>query len=310
MGRVSDPEGAAFSGAFVQLKNESTNVLLNAVSGKDGLYQFGEVAAGKYELTVNVPGMDTFRRPGTVVKPGERLRLDAKVEDGPALRTLGEDPVAIAALYINRPPPPEGAAPRTADGKPDLSGSWLLPPSSLDKAEMLPAAAALQKSRMENHAKDHPMVRCLPAGPLPLLGAGWFQIVQSPATLIMLLEDETPGFRAVYLDGRAHPRNFGPTWLGHSVGKWEGDQLVVDSVGFGDEGWLDYGGYPYSARLHVTQRFRRVDLGHLGIEITVDDPGAYAKPFSVTKTATLGDLEIQEYICNENNRDVPHMVGK
>src|SRR5689334_19332793 len=93
-GQVMDPEGAAFSGAFVQLKNEVTSGMLNAVSGKDGSYEFTEVPAGKYEVTVNVPGMETYRHPGTVVKPGEKLRLDAKVEDGPSLRTLGEDPAA------------------------------------------------------------------------------------------------------------------------------------------------------------------------------------------------------------------------
>jgi hypothetical protein len=294
----------------VQLKNETTNAVLNAVSGKDGSYQFTEVPEGKYEVTVNVPGMETYHHAGTLVKPGEKLRLDAKVEDGPSLRTLGEDPAAIAALYINRPAPPEGPAPSTVEGKPDLSGTWLVGPSPLDHAEMLPAAAELQKSRSEDHSKDHPMVRCLPAGPIPLLGAGWFQIVQSPVMMVMLLEDETPGYRAVYLDGRPHPKDFGPTWLGHSVGKWDGDTLIVDSVGFGDQGWLDYEGHPHSLQLHVTQKFRRLDRGHLEIGITVDDPGAYAKPLTITKTATLGDLEIQEYICNENNRDVPHMVGK
>jgi hypothetical protein len=129
--------------------------------------------------------------------------------------------------------------------------------------------------------------------------------------VILLFEGETPGYRQVFLDGRSHPAAFGPTWMGHSVGRWEGDTLVIDTVGFNDRGWIDFQGHPHTEMLHVVQRIRRPDLGHLEIAITVEDPGAYRKPWTTNKTATLApDEEILEYICNENNRDVAHMVGK
>jgi hypothetical protein len=176
---------------------------------------------------------------------------------------------------------------------------------------MLPWAQALTKARAENNSADFPPSRCLPTGPVPLLGAGFFKLVQSSKLLMMVFEFETPGFRQVFLDERPHPQDFGPTWLGHSTGKWEGDSLVIDSVGFRDKGWLDFEGHPHSEALHVIQRIRRPDLGHLEIQITADDSGAYRKPWTTNKTATLAPLdEIEEYICNENNRDVAHLVGK
>jgi hypothetical protein len=103
----------------------------------------------------------------------------------------------------------------------------------------------------------------------------------------------------------------GPNWLGHSVGRWIDDTLVVDAIGFRDRGWLNFGGQPHSDRLHVIERMRRPDLGHLEIEITLDDPGAFQKTWTGTLFATLApDIELQEFVCNENNKDAEHMVGK
>jgi hypothetical protein len=115
----------------------------------------------------------------------------------------------------------------------------------------------------------------------------------------------------VLLDGRPHPQPAGPYWLGHSVGTWDGDTLVVDAIGFRDRGWLNFDGQPHSDQLHVTERLRRPDLGHLEIEVTLDDPRAFRKTWTGTKYATLApDVELQEYVCNENNRDAAHLVGK
>jgi len=310
-GLITNPEGGAFAGAFVQLKNTQTAAVFNAVSGASGMYRMAPVAPGTYALSVSLPGMKAYRRTGIIVQAGQTLAIDARLEDGNSLRTLGEDPATIADLYINRPPPPAGPAPRTPDGKPDLSGMWLGGPAQLPELHLLPWADALAKERTENNLKDLPISRCLPAGPVPLLGPGFFKTVQAPTLLVMMFEDDTPGYRQVFLDGRSHPKDFGPTWLGHSTGKWEGDTLVIDSIGFNDKGWLDSEGHPYSDRLHVTQRISRPDLGHLEIQITVDDTGAYAQSWTAKKIANLErNEEIREYICNENNRDVPHLVGK
>jgi hypothetical protein len=310
-GVVTDPEGAAFAGAFVALKNTQTAAVSNAVSAAGGKYTIAQVAAGSYDLSVIVPGMKAYQRTGIVIQPGQTLAIDARLEDGNSLRTLGEDPASIAALYINRPQPPTGPTPRTPGGKPDLTGMWLGGPAQFPELHMLPWAEALAKERKANDLKDLPISRCLPAGPVPLLGPGFFKLVQTPALLVMMFEDDTPGYRQVFLDGRSHPKDFGPTWLGHSVGKWDGDTLVIDSIGFSDKGWLYSEGQPHSDKLHATQRIRRPDLAHLEIEITVDDAGAYEQPWTTKKTANLEkNEEIQEYICNENNKDVPHLVGK
>jgi hypothetical protein len=131
-----------------------------------------------------------------------------------------------------------------------------------------------------------------------------------PAEIILLFEDWVPSHREIFMDGRAHPRD-AATWMGHAVGHWEGDTLVVDRAGFNDTSWVDNSGRPHTEKLHVVERFRRVDRGHLAVEMTFEDPGAYAKPFTIKGVYDAApDEEIQEFICNENNADLPHMVGK
>jgi hypothetical protein len=117
-------------------------------------------------------------------------------------------------------------------------------------------------------------------------------------------------YRQIFTDGRKHPVDPQPTWMGYSVGKWEGDTLVVDTTGFNDRTWLDDGGHPHSDALHVTERFRRIDFGHMELGITIDDPKMYTKPWSATVPYNLlPDTELIEYVC-ENEKDLPHMVGK
>jgi hypothetical protein len=175
-GVVTDQEGGAFGGAFVQLKNTRTAAASNAVSAAGGKYTFAQVAPGTYELSVMVPGMKAYQQTGIAVQP----------------------------------------APRTSDGKPDLTGMWLGGPAQLPELHMLPWAEALAKARKDNNLKDLPISHCLPAGPVPLLGPDFFKLVQTPTLLVMMFEDDTPRYRQVFLDGRSHPKDFGPTWLGHT----------------------------------------------------------------------------------------------
>jgi len=304
-GVVSDPDGAPFANAFIQLKSlGATSTVLNAASGADGRYTVS-APSGSYELSVSVPGMKSFTRTNLAVTAGATLRVDARLEDGPSLRTIGEDPATIAAVFINRPPPPDGPTPRRADGKPDLSGTWMSGPGQVPSLDMLPWAEALTKERARSEGKDYPPTYCLPSGPLPMLGAGFFGIVHGSAAVVFIIDEETPGFRQVFVDGRNHPRDVELTWMGHATGTWEGDTLVIDSVGFRDRGWLDFSGHPHSTMLHVVQRLTRTDLGHLTIEIAVDDPGAYRSSWTVKKGAVLApNEEIREYVCNENNKDL------
>ena len=208
---------------------------------------------------------------------------------------------------MRRPPGPRLAH---REGKPDLSGVWYAQ-RTVDpgKPEPLPWADALQRERAANNSKDAPGAHCLPRG-LTNAGALFpYKLVQTPALLVMLFEDDTPSHRQVFLDGRGHPKDPNPNWMGHSIGHWEGDTLVVDTVGFNDESWLDNIGHPHTEMLHITERLHRVDLGHLEIEFTIEDPGTYSKPWVIKRVADLDtNDEIGEYVCID--RDAPHMVGK
>jgi hypothetical protein len=217
---------------------------------------------------------------------------------------------------VRRPPAPTGPAPRLPNGHIDLSGVWVgggavndmerdggLKPGTMDEL-MLPWAKKLRDSRNE---VDEPYLQCLPAGIVRGTPYPW-RIVQNrthaPETHIFRIEEGSiHSYRQIFMDGRAHPPEPDPTWYGHSVGRWEGDTLVVDTVGYNGKFWFDRRGHPHTEQLHVVERYTRVDMGRLQIQVTIDDPGAYVKPFTLTFNARLapGD-EIMENICQENNQ--------
>ena len=212
-------------------------------------------------------------------------------------------------------------APKTPEGRPDLSGIWRKSRDgskvsardlAADGVEVLfqPWAEALYKSRIENNGKGVPSERCLPHSiPKGYLIAEPTKIVQTPG-LIAILYEEFNNYRQVFLDGRGFPADLDRRWLGYSIGKWEGETLVVDTRGFVDETWLDFGGRPATDALHVIERYRRRDFGHLEIQFTFDDPKAYVKPWTVTVPFDLlPDTEIIEQIC-DNELDAGHLVGK
>jgi hypothetical protein len=309
-GTVSDPDGIALSKAAIQATNSATKAVYKVTSSDDGGYAVA-LPPGTYELTAQVPGMSPYQRQGVVVAAGQTLRFDIRVEDLASLNTLGDGREFFAAL-VTPHNTPAGPALRMADGKPDLSGVWFPSlPRDTQKPEPLPWAQALIQERIASARKDSPIARCLPAGVI-MFGAFFpFRVVHTPKYLAMISEEDTPNYRQIFLDGRSHPKDPEPTWMGHSVGHWEGDTLVVDSVGFNDKTWLDLAGRVQTEKLHLTERYRRPDLGHLEMKFLIDDPGAYAKPWTVERVSDLApNEEVQEYICNENNKDVPHMVGK
>ncbi|HWF09571.1 MAG TPA: hypothetical protein VG297_13970 [Bryobacteraceae bacterium] len=210
-------------------------------------------------------------------------------------------------------------APRLADGKPDLSGIWLVPglkyliniAADLKEVPFQPWAESAYKERRDTQGKDDPNNLCLPSG-IPekdAVTSPW-KIVQTPGLIVILYESRTI-FRQIFMDGRPLPKDPNPTWQGYSVGHWDGDTLVVDTSGSNGKAWLDTNGHPVTDALKVTERFTRKDYGHMDLEITIDDPKAYTKPWSVHENPTLqADDELIEYICEENNRDVGHFVGK
>ena len=219
---------------------------------------------------------------------------------------------AAAAQKANAAP-----APRTGDGKVDFSGIWGADRhfifdihDALKEGEELPLQPWAEELARERMSKDDPEAQCLPAG-VPRQAPYPWRILQTATHIFFLFEGNIHSYRQIFLDGRKHPDDLNPTWYGHSIGRWEGDTLLVDSVGFNDRFWFDFAGHPHTDRLHVIERYRRPDRDHLEYEITVEDPGAYTRPFTLYGHSTYqhGD-ELMEYICNENNKDLPHIVGK
>jgi len=235
-------------------------------------------------------------------------------------------------------------APRAADGKPDLSGVWTTdstPPDEMTRlfpgldalavpgddprflhkyfmnvfvdikpedTPLTPLGAKIFLPRAKTMSSDVPTSHCLPAGiPMGDLLPAPRRFIQLPGLLVVLYDGINPQ-RMIYMDGRKHVSDPLPTWMGYSVGTWEGDTLVVDSRGFNDRTWLDAFGHPRTESMHIVERIRRRDFGHIEVQMTFDDPAAYTKPFSIRFTQTLRpNMDIIEGVCAENERDRAHI---
>ena len=224
-------------------------------------------------------------------------------------------------------------APRL-NGKPDLSGVWVaqgdVPESGVldtgggdfalskyafniladfkpEEAPMRPEARAILQQREQGHGKDSPSSHCLSHG-IPLINALLpFKMIQTRVEIVMLIEDNNPP-RQIYLDGRKLPRDPQPSWMGYSSGSWRGDTLVVGTIGFNDRIWLDTAGHPQSEAMHLTERFHRRDFGHMDLEMTLDDPKYYTRPFTIKLGLMLiPDSDVLESVCAENEKDRIHL---
>ncbi len=237
-------------------------------------------------------------------------------------------------------------APRARDGKPDLSGVWHVEYASVEEnrrlfgnsvdefavpgddpgtfskyslnilidfkpedSPMRPETAELLKQNMAKRPTDAPTIRCLPQG-VPraeLFNYQPFKIVQAPYEMTVLYEMDN-AYRQIYTDGRKLPADPQPSWQGYSVGRWEGDTLVVDAAGFNDKSWLDVMGHPHSEDMRIQERFHRRDYGHMDLSVTIDDPKMYTKPFTISVTEVLvPDSDVLETVCNEGEKDRGHM---
>jgi len=231
----------------------------------------------------------------------------------------------VAGLAAAQPasgaPAASASIPRTLDGKPSFSGVWEIPyvpdmaKSGRGAPGMLPAQVgpgALpfttwgeQDFKNYNPEKFDYTAHCLPMGwtrqmntPMPI------EIMQEPNRVAIMFE-AWQTFKVVPTDGRDHPKNVDETWMGNSVGHWEGDTLVIDTIGFNDRTRLDTIGHPHSTQMHVVEKFTRTDPMHIAYEVTVADPKAYKEPFTNKRVFTLKpDWELMEYSCEENNKEV------
>jgi len=243
-------------------------------------------------------------------------------------------------LQPDAPRTPDGKVDMTApaprsNGKPDLSGIWqaeaeprgpglfglgespnskyfrdILADFKPDEAPLTPAGADILRRHTQPGAFN-PTLNCLPDGvPHADLLPEPFKILQMPGEILFLYEVETI-FRQVFTDGRTHPSDPSPTWLGYSVGHWDGDTMVVDTLGFNDLSWLDARGHGHSDQMRVQERFHRRDFGHMEVTVTVTDPKVFTKPITINFVERLlPDTDVFEHVCSENEKDAGHQPGR
>jgi len=201
-------------------------------------------------------------------------------------------------------------APRAADGKPDLSGLWHAGTkyeSDLKPSDVMAWAQAQSRAREANPSADSWGVLCLPPGPM-ITFTGLLKIIQTPAVVAILYEVPN-NFRQIFTDGRTLPTDPNPTWQGYSVGRWDGDTLVVESNGFNDRSWVGRPGYPHTEALRVRERYRRRDFGHIDVQMTIDDSKTFTRPWTMTTELLFdADTELLEFVCNENEKSRQHFV--
>ncbi len=282
----------------ITVQNSANGVQYHAASGPQGEFTVSGLPAGTYDISAVVHGARLFQQKNIVVGDGQSVRIDARLVDA-NINAIGDNPFAAAAMEHRAIP--AGPTPRALDGHPDLSGVWSTARQiSVTETELLPWAQA----EMKRPNRMSPNAFCLPQGPR-LGAANPFKFIQSPKTIVALIEDIFT-YRQIHMDGRARPKDVDPSWMGYSIGHWEGDTLVVETANFNDKSWAPLG-RPHTEQMRVVERFRRPDEGHLEFEFTVDDPATFTKSWTVKSESTLlaGD-EIGEYVCTENEQDTTH----
>jgi hypothetical protein len=301
-GTVTYQNGIPFEKVGVEATNAETGFSVRAQTSAAGNYQLIGVLPGTYTVsfTPDCCSFVPFTSEPIEIASGDQVSLDVEIEE--TLVALGDDPGIIAAEIRARQNVPDEPAPLTAQGVPNLSGVWLMGADPFPQpAKAQPWAEAIAQERIANDGREHPHTRCLPSSP-PIGGSATpfiAKFVQTPGLLLILTED-VPGYRQIFLDGRGHPDYMSPAWMGHSIGRWEEDTLIVDTVGFNDRGWT--GPYPRTEMLRMEERYRRTDYGHMEVQVTFDDPGVFLEPWVETRPFDLAPQEeLLEYVC-ENNK--------
>ena len=301
-GTIKVPYDGQIEYAPIQATNVDTGDKIRAQGARDGTYEITHLAPGRYVLKVSPPCCLHAPFESEEIEVSGAARFDIELEEGASFNTIGDDPGLIKAVVMSRQTIPDEPPPRLPDGTPDLSGLWLLGDDPFpEEADALPWAKELHDERVASSFRHHPHNYCLPGDPPIARAVAPFmaKFVQKDDLLVMLLED-APGHRQVFIDGREHPEWSNPSWMGHSIAYWEDDVLVVDTVGFNDRGWLD--GYPRSEELHIVERYKRTDYGRMEVNVTIEDPKVFRKPWGKSMVFDLAPQEeIIEFVC-ENNK--------
>lgn len=248
-------------------------------------------------------------------------KIQPKPNEPPPQASFGlQDPSVIQRLPESKPDAKlSGNIPRLADGKPDLSGPWQ--PNAIRenvslvaagvKIPFTAAAKAIYDSRIAVLGKDDPEARCLPPGVPRLTTTPYpFRFLQVSGLIVIIYEGGSQTFRQIFTDGRGFSKFAQELWNGESIGHWEGDTLVVETTGFNERTWIDAAGVPHTKDMKVTEHIRLLDANNMEIVNTIHDPVMYSSDWSFTTHPKKLDGEILEYICNENEKDIQHMVGK
>ncbi len=316
-GKLIDANGTAITllEASVSVRNTRTGEVKTAVLQPNGEYRIAGLVAGVYDLNIPIACCmyRSYEQKSITLAAGQAIKQDINVGWGINLGTIGDDPGQLGMDMRTRAGQIEGPTPRMPDGKVDFSGIWynVPPPMEVRTAQlppMQPWALDIQK-QMQKLYSQGPHAYCLPQHAIPTALLFPYKVVQTKDLMVHLTEFTTPGYRQVFMDGRPHPPadEWNPAWMGHSVGHWEGDSLVIDSTGFNE---VTPGFGIHTEKLHVVERWRRPSRGKLEVEITATDPDAWTQEFRTSFTAALvPNEEILEFVCPENNVDPLHFGG-
>ena len=298
-GRILGPDGLAVVDAAVRARDTAIGIDARTRSSITGHYDFSDLPTGTYVLSVRMPccAYRSYSSEPITLDAGDAHRLDISLKEGVSLNTLGDDPGTIAAEIRDRQIIPNLPVPRAADGRPDLTGVWLRSDDPYPEgAKPLPWAAEVAAER-RSRILDQPQARCLPSPPP---GSGGFMKFVQTSELILFLFEGIPGYRQFFLDGREHAEDPNPTWMGHSIGRWEEDTLVVDTIGFNTRGWL--GLFPQTEMLRLEERYTRTDFGHMTVRVTISDPSVFEEPWIKNMIWDFAPQEeLLESVC-ENNK--------
>lgn len=308
-GTLIDPDNKAVitgvDSVNVILRNTATGATFSGRIASDGGYVISGLPAGVYDVEIPIPCCTyaPYEQKGISIQADTALQMDFHVGWGLSLGTIADDPIQLAADMRAKTKNPTAPLPRTAEGRPDLSGVWTMmsdPAKNRPPVPMKPwAAEMLQKLQQIN--KYNPSTFCLPQAAIPTLSGRHYKFIQTPKVIIQLTEYMTPGHRQIFMDGRSHPNpnEWNPAWYGHSIGRWEGDTLVVDTIGYNE---ITPGFGVHSEKLHTVERYRRTHYGMLEVEVTADDSEAWTAPYRLQYTAGLAeDEEVLEFVCAEDN---------
>jgi hypothetical protein len=305
-GVVYGPQGETVSYTWIRAVDTTTSKELGRnESTTEGRYEIRGLSPGTYVLEAG-PGCcayKDFESDPISLENGQTLEFDFHLEEGISFNTVGDDPWVIASALRAEAVIPDEPPPRMPGGKPDLSGVWLRGSDPFpEERQALPWAEELVEKRREEGGVGSPHNQCLPGNPPTPTSAAPFmaKFVQTDELIVILFEDY-PGFRQVYLDGRKHPEYPNPSWVGHSIGHWEDDTLVIDTIGYNDRGWVS-GMHPRSEELHIVERYSRPEYGRIELEYTVEDPKVFEKPFKRIQSYYLvPHVGLIEFVC-ENNK--------